>query len=263
MKFSVPTIAMLASSASIASATTIVKTYIASPASSNNSTATDSGAGSRHLSSASVDSVSASTKSSKASGKSGKANPTGVESYTVCIQALDLIYFTSSNLELPDPSVNLPFKPESLKLGYLSSGNFAISELIGNIGCAWFGLNRTACDDDGYTPVTFPALTSTAYATATGSNPLEFTGSGGVFSDRIPGEDLTTAGEGLITTYSLKCATPPVTKFETKQGLRPANICAFEFGVQITELDLISETEGTIALYPESDGVVCDLLKEE
>ena len=49
MKFSVPTIAMLASSASIASATTIVKTYIASPA-SYDSTAADSGAGSRHWS---------------------------------------------------------------------------------------------------------------------------------------------------------------------------------------------------------------------
>lgn len=264
MKFSVPTIAMLASSASIASATTIVKTYIASPASSDDSTATDSGA--RHLVSSSVGSVSASTKSSKASGKSGKANPTGVEKYNVCVQALDIIYATSSDLDRPDPNNILPFKPESLELGFLPpSGNFAQSVLIGELGCGWFGLNRTACDDDGYTPVTFPALTSTAYATATGNNPLEFTtGSGGVFSGFIPGsgEALTTAGEGLITTYSLKCATPPVTKFETRQGVHPANICAFELGIQSTELDLILETEGTIALYPESDGVACGVLKE-
>lgn len=252
-------------SVAVASATTIVKTYIASasPASSNNSTATDSGAGSRHLASGSAGSVSASTKSSKASGKSGKANPTGLESYTVCVQAIDIVYSTSSDLDRPDPSIVLPFLPKSLELGFLTP-NVAESLLIGDIGCGWFGLNRTACDDDGYAPVKFLALTSTAYAIATGSNPLEFTGTGGVFSDIIPGEAKTTAGEGLITTYSLKCATPPVTKFETKeQGVRPANICAFELGVQITELDLIAETEGTIALYPESDEVECGVLKEE
>ena len=255
---------MLASSASLASATTIVKTYIASPASSNNSTATESGAGSRHLASESAPSVSASSKSSKASGKSGKANPTvGLEKYTACAQELDVIWFTSSLslLPPPNPSEILPFLPTSLELGFSApSGKFAESTLIGDIGCAWFGLTRTACGDGGYTPVKFPAYTSTAYARATGGNPFEFSGPGGVFSDFGVGG--TTAGEGLITTYSLKCATPPVTKFETAEGLRPANICDFELGVQITELDLISETEGTIALYPESDGVVCESLKE-
>ena len=214
------------------------------------------------MASGSAGSVSASTKSSKASGKSGKANPTGLEKYTVCVQALDIIWGYGSSFTPPNPSDILPFLPTSLELGYLLSGNFAKSVLIGDIGCAWYGLNRTSCDDDGYTPVEIPALTSTAYATATGGNPFEFVGSGGEFPE-IPGEASTTAGEGLITTYSLKCATPPVTKFETGEGLRPANICAFELGVQSTELDLIIETEGTIALYPESDGVECYDLKEE
>lgn len=258
MKFSAPTIAMLASSASIASATKIVKTYTASPATSSHSTATDSGSGSRRL-----DSSSSSSKSSKASGKSGKANPTGLASYTACPQALVADLFTSSDLPLPLPET-LPFLPTSLDLGVSPSGNFALSDLIGNLGCGWFGLNSTACDDDGYTTLSIPALTSTLYAEATGGNPFEFAAAGGLFPDNIiDGEAFTTAGEGLITTYSLKCATPPVTKFETDEGLRPVNICSFEIGFQNTELDLISETEAVIALYPESDNVVCNPLTEE
>ena len=260
MKFSALTIAMLASSASIASATKIVKYYIASPAHSN-STATDSsGSGSRRLnSSSSAESASVSAKSSKASGKSGKANPTGLESYTVCVQDLSVQWFTSLYPEDLDPNTILPFLPESLELNKTPSGKFVQSTLIGNLGCDWFGLNSTACDDDGYTTLYIPARTSTGYATATGSNPFEFSATGGLFLDPLS----TTAGEGLITTYNLKCATPPVTKFETEEGVRPANICFFTLGFQITDLDLISETEATIALYPESDGVECEPLTEE
>ena len=263
MKFSAPTIAMLASSASVASATEIVKYYIASPPSAANATATDSGAGSRRL-----DYPAYSAKSSKASGKSGKANPTGPESYTVCVQATGLYWVTSS--EDLDPDVTAPpLIPESLELDYSSSGKFALSELSGNLGCGWFGLNSTACDDNGTTAVLFKAFTSTGYAKATGGNPLEFSAAGGILLDNIigdfeaeEGEVITTAGEGLVTTYSLKCATPPVTKFETKEGVRPVNICSYHLGIQSTELDLVSDIEATIALYDESDGVECEPLTE-
>jgi hypothetical protein len=254
MKFSVPTIAMLASSASITSATEIVKYYIASPPSAANATATDSGAGSRRL-----DYPSYGAKSSKASGKSGKANPTGLESYTVCAQATGLYWVTSSEDLDPDFTAPSFFIPLSLELDYSSSGKFALSELSGNLGCEWFGLNSTACDDDGTTAVLFKAFTSTGYAKATGGNPLEFSAAGGVFLDPFS----TTAGKGLVTTYSLKCATPPVTKFETKEGVRPVNICSYYLGIQNTELDLISDIEATIALYDESDGVECEPLTED
>ncbi len=182
-------------------------------------------------------------------------------SYTACPQALTVEWATSS--EIAVPADTLPFVPKSLVLGYSTSGNFALSDLKGNLGCEWFDIDSTACDDDGYAKLLIPSFTSTIYAEATDGNPFEFAAAGGLFPDNVDGEAFTTAGEGLITTYSLKCATPPVTKFETDEGLRPVNICAFEIGFQNTELDLISETEAVIALYPESDNVECDPLTPE
>jgi len=239
MKFSVPTIAMLASSASIASATQqhtkIVKRYIASSASANAN-------GNRRL-----------------SGKSGKAaNPTGLVSYTVCAQSAVLQY--ESNLEVASGVIPFLFLPEKLHIVPLGVGTGAV--LAGDLNCDAFGISENAtCNDSGYAKIGFSFAKTSAYAEATGGNPLQFSTMGGTFLDNdgsVPeGEVTTTAEEGLVTLTSLTCATPAVTKFDTKEGLHPVNICHLELGFHKGKADLIFGADATLALYDFSDNVEC------
>ena len=258
MKFSAPTIAMLASSASIASATTtkIVKRYIASPATSSNSTATDSGSGSRRLSGPSA-------KSSKASGKSGKAATSLDGTYVPCPVNAALIY--QSNLEIDVET--FPSIPRRLKLDSSFpnnpdlDGKFVKAALRMSLGCEWFDIENSACGirTPGYAEIEFIGETTTAFPLATGSNVLQSFATSGKFLDN-PTTNL--AGEELITTYSLTCANPPVTKVDTREGLRPVNICSLQLGFQKPELDLFFQAETSLALYDESDNVECGDLNE-
>src|SRR6056300_1806984 len=266
MKFSAPTIAMLASSASIASATKIVKRYIASPAHSN-STATDSsGAGSRRLdyelASGSAGSASASAKSSKASGKSGKAATSLDGTYVPCPVNAALIY--QSNLEIDVetfPSIPRRLTLESSFSNPDLDGKFVIAALRMSLGCEWFDIENSACGirTPGYAEIEFIGETTTAFPLATGSNVLQSFATSGKFLDN-PTTNL--AGEELITTYSLTCANPPVTKVDTREGLRPVNICSLQLGFQKPELDLFFQAETSLALYDESDNVECGDLNE-
>lgn len=267
MKFSALTIAMLASSASIASATKIVKYYIASPAHSN-STATDSsGAGSRRLdSSYSAESASVSAKSSKASGKSGKANPTGRVSYATCPLSAALIY--QSNLEEEMGNERLfPLIPRILTLGSSNPDyefgdiRFVTAALELSLLCELFGIENSACGirTPGFAEIKFDSITTTAFSLATGSNLHQFFATSGIFMDN-PATLL--AGEELITTYSLTCAHPPVTKVDTREGLRPDNICSLQLGFQKTDMDLMFQAETSLALFEESAGVECGVLNE-
>ena len=184
------------------------------------------------------------SKSSKASGKSGKA--------TVCTQEGRIIF--DPDMPIAAPPVTFDFLSIDSVLGDVT--------LAGALYCPFFGLNEAAgCNAEDYATINFISVGETFYAEAAGENRLRFSASGGVFVQCLDGITTVlsnTVKQGLTTTYSLTCATPAVTKFKTKEGVPPDNICSLELGFQkAAELGLIFELKTTIALYDESAGVVC------
>ncbi len=211
-----------------------------------------------YIYSSSSGSADVSSKSSKASGKSGKAaNPTG-RAYTVCAQSGVVTY----NSDLGTQRIDIvPYLPRRLVIQPVKTDEGVVvatgAGLVGDLNCDAFGIQNATCVDNGYAKFGLFPFTSTAYATATGDNPLKFSAAFGVFPNEDREKIYDTADEGLITTYSLTCATPAVTNFETKEGVGPVNICSIELTFQKPELDLNFEAAVTIALYDLSDGVEC------